>query len=123
MRQGGIEMLVSVSRDPIWGPMIAIGFGGVLVELLDDVAITPLPVGRAEIITLLGKLRGAKLLEGYRGGGAIDLDQLADAIVAIGEAALDFGPTLEVLEINPLLVSPERVEALDALIGWQKDNA
>jgi acyl-CoA synthetase (NDP forming) len=123
MRQGGLELLVSVSRDAIWGPIIAIGFGGTLVELLDDVAITPLPAGRAEIRTQLGKLRGAKLLRGYRGGGAVDLDRLADAIVAIGDAALGFGPDLEVLEINPLLVSPERIEALDALIGWQKESA
>ncbi len=122
MRQGGIELLVSVSRDPIWGPMIAVGFGGVLVELLDDVAITPLPAGRTEILALLRKLRGAKLLQGYRGGGAVDLDNLAEAIGAIGNAALGFGPELEVLEINPLLVSPERIEALDALIGW-KDTA
>jgi hypothetical protein len=120
MRQGGIELLVSVSRDPIWGPMIAVGFGGVLVELLDDVAITPLPAGRAEIRGLLGKLRGAKLLHGYRGSGAIDLDRLADAIVAVGDAALEFGADLEVLEINPLLASSERIEALDALIGWKE---
>lgn len=123
MRQGGFELLVSVSRDAIWGPIITIGFGGTLVELLDDVAITPLPAGRAEIRALLGRLRGAKLLAGYRGGGAVDLDRLADAIVAIGDAALGFGPALEVLEINPLLVSPERIEALDALIGWRKESA
>jgi len=123
MRQAGIELLVSVSRDPIWGPIITVGFGGTLVELLDDVAITPLPAGRAEIRALLARLRGAKLLSGYRGGAAVDLDRLADAIVAIGDAALGFGPDLAVLEINPLLVSPERIEALDALIGWQKDSA
>jgi len=123
MRQAGIELLVSVSRDPIWGPIITVGFGGTLVELLDDVAITPLPAGSAEIRALLARLRGAKLLSGYRGGAAVDLDRLADAIVAIGDAALGFGPDLAVLEINPLLVSPERIEALDALIGWQKDSA
>jgi hypothetical protein len=120
MRQGGLELLVSVSRDAIWGPVITVGFGGTLVELLDDVAITPLPAGRAEIRALLGKLRGAKLLQGYRGGAAIDLDRLASAIAAIGDAALGFGPNLDVLEINPLLVSPERIEALDALIGWKE---
>jgi acyl-CoA synthetase (NDP forming) len=123
MRQGGIELLVSVSRDTIWGPIITLGFGGTLVELLDDVAITPLPAGRGEIRASLGKLRGAKLLEGYRGGDAVDLDKLADAIVAIGNAALGFGPDLELLEINPLLVSPKRIEALDALIGWRKEDA
>jgi len=123
MAPPGIELLVSVSRDPIWGPIITVGFGGTLVELLDDVAITPLPAGSAEIRALLARLRGAKLLSGYRGGAAADLDRLADAIVAIGDAALGFGPDLAVLEINPLLVSPERIEALDALIGWQKDSA
>jgi acyl-CoA synthetase (NDP forming) len=123
MRQGGLELLVSVSRDPIWGPMIAVGFGGVLVELLDDAAITPLPAGRDEIIELLRRLRGAALLDGYRGGAAVDIDRLADAIVAIGDAALGFGAELDLLEINPLLVSAGRTEALDALIGWRKDPA
>jgi hypothetical protein len=119
MRDSGLELLVSVTRDPIWGPMIAVGLGGVMVELLDDVMVTPLPAGRAEVREMLGRLRGAKLFAGYRGAPPVDLDRLADAIVAIGQAALRFGPDLEVLEINPLLVSAERIEALDALAGWK----
>ncbi len=118
MRQGGLELLVGITRDPTWGPMITVGFGGVLVELLADVAISPLPVKRENVVAMLGRLRGAKLLEGFRGAPAADMDRLADAIVRIGEAALALGPKLESLEVNPLIVRGGDVEALDGLVIW-----
>ena len=118
MRRGGIELLVGVTRDPSWGPTITFGFGGVLVEVLGDVAIAPLPVDREEILEKLQALRGARLLHGYRGAAAADLSRLAEVIVAIGEAALRLGPELASLEINPLLVDGSRIEALDGLVTW-----
>jgi acetate---CoA ligase (ADP-forming) len=118
MRGKGIELLVGITRDPVWGPMLAVGFGGVLVEMLADVAIAPLPVDRDGVKDMLGSLRGAKLLAGYRGAAGADLDLVADAIVAIAKAALAMGGNLDSLEVNPLLVGDGRVEALDALAIW-----
>lgn len=119
MRGPGVELLVGLKRDPIWGPMLAVGLGGVLVELLADVVIAPLPVDHDGVRAMLGSLRGAKLLQGYRGGAAVDLDQVADAIVGIAGVALAMGANLDSLEVNPLLVGDGRVEALDALAIWQ----
>jgi acyl-CoA synthetase (NDP forming) len=119
MRSGGIELLVGVKRDANWGLTLAVGLGGVLVELLSDVALTPLPVSKQEVIQMLGRLRGAKLLQGFRGGPPADLEATADIIVRIGEAAMALGPGLESLEINPLWVLGNEIEALDALVTWR----
>ena len=118
MRQGGIEMFVGVARDPDWGHVIAVGFGGVWIELLNDTALRPLPIGPEDARAMLAELRAAPLLSGYRGAAPIDLAALADAIVAIGDAALALGPELATLEINPLLVAADRIEALDALATY-----
>jgi acyl-CoA synthetase (NDP forming) len=119
MRQGGVELLVGVRHDATWGPTITIGFGGVLVELLADVAIATLPVGRAEVLDMLSRLRGRKLLQGFRNSAATDLDHLADVIVNIGNAALALSPSLDSLEVNPLLVRGNEIEALDGLVIWR----
>lgn len=121
MRSGGLEMLVGVRRDPTWGPVIAVGFGGVLVEMLADVAITPLPVDESQAKALLTGLRGARLLNGFRGSPPADIDRLAQVIVAIGEAALSLGGGLAELEVNPLRVAGAEIEALDGLVVWQEE--
>ena len=64
MRSGGLELFVGCTRDPQWGPVIAVGLGGVWVEVLQDVALRPLPIDAAEVRRMLGELRGAKLLHG-----------------------------------------------------------
>ena len=118
MRERGVELLVGVHRDAQWGPVLALGLGGVLVEVLGDVALRLLPVDAAEVRRMLGGLRGAALLDGARGLPAADLDAVAQAVVAVGAAALAAGPDLSVLEVNPLWVRGAEVEALDALMEW-----
>jgi acyl-CoA synthetase (NDP forming) len=119
MRPRGVELFVGVSRDPQWGPVLAIGLGGIWVEVLKDVALRLLPVDPAEVKRALLSLRGAALLQGARGVPAADLDAVAQAVTRIGQAALAFGPDLVALDVNPLWVHGERVEALDALCVWQ----
>lgn len=123
MRPRGIELLVGISRDAQWGgPVLALGLGGVWVEALEDVALRLLPVDAAEVKRALAGLRGAKLLRGGRGVPAADLDAVAAAVVAIGQAARAFGPQLATLEVNPLWVHGSQVEALDALCLWDEGN-
>ncbi len=119
MRERGIELFVGVSRDAQWGPVLAVGLGGIWVEMLQDVALCLLPVDAAEIRRMLTGLRGAKLLAGSRGLPAADLDAVADAVARIGDAALGLGSDLVALDVNPLWVRGDRVEALDALCVWQ----
>ncbi len=121
MRRDGPELFVGIARDPDWGLAIAVGLGGVWVEILNDSAVRLLPIGNADAQAMLRSLRAAKLFDGYRGAPAVDLTRLADVIVRIGNAALSLGTDMAALEINPLWVSGAAVEALDALIVWQDD--
>lgn len=115
-RRGGVELLVGLHRDPAWGPVLVLGMGGVLVEVLADVAIRPLPVSRQDITAMLGELRGFPLLAGVRGRAAADLNAVADAVLGVTRAAQAWGVQWESIDVNPLVVDGDRVEALDALV-------
>ena len=119
MRSGGLELFVGVARDPDWGLAMAVGLGGVWIEVLKDSAVRLLPIGLEGARQMLLSLRAAPVLQGYRGTPAADLDRLAEVIVAVGQAAVALGPKLAALEINPLWVRGEDIEALDALVVWQ----
>jgi acetate---CoA ligase (ADP-forming) len=122
MRRGGVELFVGTAHDPHWGPMIAVGVGGIWVEALADTALRPLPVSRGDVLDMLGSLRAARILQGFRGAPPVDIEATADAIVKIGRAALAFGDELVSLEINPLMAYADRVEALDGLMVWADDE-
>jgi acyl-CoA synthetase (NDP forming) len=115
MRSGGTEVLAGVSVDPAFGPVLAVGLGGLFVEVLRDVSLRVLPAGADEVSRMLGELRGLPLLTGARGGTPADLDALAKVISDIGELACSMSG-LRALEINPLWVCGNQVEALDVLV-------
>jgi acyl-CoA synthetase (NDP forming) len=123
MRETGTEIFVGITRDADWGMALALGLGGIWVEALKDSAVRLLPVSRSEVGEMLRSLRGYSLLRGFRGAPAVDCDALADVVVAIGKAVLALGPNVSALEVNPLLVSGARIEALDGLVVWQEENA
>ncbi len=116
MREPGVELLVGVTVDPSFGPVIAVALGGIWVEILKDTALRVLPVTRRQVIAMVDRLRGSALLKGARGAKPVDLDQLADVIVRIADAALSLGNALESLEVNPLRISSSGIEALDVLV-------
>lgn len=123
MRAGpGVELFVGVLRDPLWGPAIAVGLGGIWVEVLRDTAIRLLPVTPEEVLEMFAELRGAMLLDGYRGTPGIDRQAAAEAVARIGEAALALGPALASLEVNPLRATVTGAEALDALAIWTEEG-
>jgi acyl-CoA synthetase (NDP forming) len=116
MRTGGTELLAGVTVDPAFGPVLAVGLGGIWVEVLNDTSLRLLPVDAAEVRRMLGELRGLPLLQGARGTAPASLDAVAGAIAALGEAALALDGTLRALEVNPLWVNGDQVEALDVLV-------
>lgn len=118
-RSGGTELLVGIVRDEAWGPTLAVGLGGIWVEVMKDTALRVLPVGPAEVRKALMDLRGIDMLRGARGTEPADLDVVADVVARVAALAVGLGDDLESLEINPLLVQGSRVEALDALISWR----
>ena len=112
---GIVELLVGVQSDPVFGPVLSLGVGGVLAELVRDVVHLLLPVDAADIRRALLGLRCAPLLTGYRGGVAADLDGAVD--VACRVAALVLArPEVVALEINPLIVTADGAWACDALV-------
>jgi succinyl-CoA synthetase beta subunit len=115
MRSGGVEVLAGVTVDAGFGPVLAVGLGGIWVELLRDTSLRLLPAGADEVRRMFGELRARPLLEGARGGSRADLDALAKIIAAVGELAASV-PGLRALEVNPLWVSGDQIEALDVLV-------
>lgn len=118
MRSGGVELIVGIVRDDLWGLALAVGFGGVLVHVIDDSAVRLLPVTPADVRDMLAELRGSVLLDGVRGSQPVDRDALVTAIVRLAGLAERLGDSLESIEINPLRASGSTVEALDASIIW-----
>jgi acyl-CoA synthetase (NDP forming) len=107
MLAGGTEMIVGVKRDPLFGPAILCGFGGIFVELLRDVAVRVPPLDQAEALAMLAELRGAALLRGARGRPPADVAALADVLVAVARLAQAHRDSLRALDLNPLVVLDE----------------
>ena len=116
MRTGGVELLAGVTVDATFGPVLAVGLGGIWVEVLNDVSLRVLPVDPDEIRRMLAELRGYPLLTGARGQVAADLDALARVISGVGQAACSLGSALRSFEVNPLWVNGDKIEALDILV-------
>ncbi|MFD0381259.1 acetate--CoA ligase family protein [Streptomyces sp. NPDC127112] len=117
MVERGVEMVVGVTRDPLFGPTVTVGLGGVLVEVLHDAAVRVPPFGEDQARTMLRELRGAALLDGVRGAPPADVDALVEVVLRVQRMALELGDDLSELDINPLMVLPrgQGAVALDAL--------
>jgi hypothetical protein len=111
----GPELSLGLARDHELGPLLVVGAGGVLVELLADRAVALPPVSPGQAHQMLGTLRVARLLAGVRGQPRADLDAVAAAITGLSELATELGDVLEALDINPLICGPDRAVAVDAL--------
>jgi acetate---CoA ligase (ADP-forming) len=121
MASEGVEMILGIKRDPLFGPVVICGFGGILVELLKDVSIGMPPLSPKQAHDMLKRLRGFPILAGVRGKPAADIDALCDAIAGVSTLAWSFRDQLAGLDINPLIVLPKGkgVVAVDALVEIQ----
>ena len=112
----GTELALGIVRDPALGPLLVVGAGGVLVEILAERAVLLAPVTRSAALAALRRLRIAPVLAGSRGQPAADLGAIADAIAGLSRLACDLGDALEALDINPLICAPAGPVAVDALL-------
>ena len=113
---GGVETVVGVSHDPLFGPVVMVGLGGVFVEVLRDVSFRVPPFDRDEAGRMVRELQGFPLLDGARGQRPVDVDALVDVIMNVQRLAMDFAGDVRELDINPLIVRPRGAVALDALV-------
>jgi hypothetical protein len=111
----GIELLVGTTIDPVIGPAVTVGFGGVFAEILADTAVRPVPLTTEDAIDMLRSLRGYGLLEGARGAPAIDIGAVIAVIEAVATLVAGSAGRLAEFDINPLIVSPSGAVAVDVL--------
>ncbi|HEY3418320.1 MAG TPA: acetate--CoA ligase family protein, partial [Armatimonadota bacterium] len=107
----GKEVIMGMSRDPQFGPMIMFGLGGIYVEVLKDVTFRIAPLTERDAREMQSEIRSAKLLTGARGEKSVDMDALADAMLRLSQLVTDFPEILE-MDINPLKVQPENGGAI-----------
>src|SRR3954449_1017507 len=118
MVKGGVEMILGVQNDPVFGPVVLLGLGGIFVEVLRDVTFRIAPFGVEEAHRMIGELRGRAMLEGARGQPPCDLDALAQALSKLSVFAAAKQREFTSIDVNPLLVRAkgQGAAALDALI-------
>jgi acyl-CoA synthetase (NDP forming) len=118
MATPGCEIILGVTRDPDFGPMLMVGLGGIHVEVLRDVAFAPVPIGSEEALALLGELRGVALFDGVRGARPADKAALAELIASLSRFAADHADQIAEIDLNPVIVHPQGhgLTIVDALI-------
>jgi len=118
MAPKGVEMIIGVVRDAVFGPIVMLGSGGVNVELFKDASYRPAPVDREEARAMLGELRSLALLEGWRGAERADIDALCRLIEQVSIFAAVFQDRVREIELNPVLVHPQGLGCtlVDALL-------
>lgn len=115
MADPGLELIVGMHRDPLFGPALMVGLGGVFTEVLDDVAIRLAPLRHDDARAMLDDLRGHRILDGLRGRPGVDRDAIADLLVALGDLAIR-RPDIAEVDMNPVIANATSAMAVDALV-------
>lgn len=116
MAPSGVEIVLGMKNDRQFGPLVAVGLGGIMVELLGDTAVRLAPIGETAARDMLASLKGYPLLTGFRGRPGVDVDGLVDAICRLSELAHDLADVIDQIDVNPVIASGAGVLAADALI-------
>jgi acyl-CoA synthetase (NDP forming) len=116
MISAGLEMVVGSQLDPTFGPLVVVGLGGIMVELLKDSAVELAPVDLPQARAMLARLRGSALLNGFRGAPPMQIERLAAVVVAVSELAADFADVIAEIDVNPIICTASRTIAVDGLI-------
>ncbi|MEK7208748.1 MAG: acetate--CoA ligase family protein [Patescibacteria group bacterium] len=109
----GKEIIIGLKRDPIFGPTILFGFGGIFTEILKDIALRIAPVSQEMALEMIQEIKGAKILTGVRGEKPVNINALAELIVKVSKLAIEH-PEIKEMDLNPVLVNPDSVFVVDA---------
>ena len=104
MLHGGREIFIGMTQDRQWGPTVVLGLGGVLVEVLKDISMRVAPVSRFDVEEMLNELKGVRILQGFRGRAAADIDAMIDIVLRFSQLSVDLKNDVDEIDINPLLV-------------------
>jgi acetyltransferase len=118
MAPPGREIILGITRDAVFGPVLMVGIGGIHVEVLRDIAFAPVPIGTEQALALLDQLKGAALLGAVRGAPPADRAALAELIATLSRFAADHAELIDEIDLNPVIVHPQGqgLTVVDALI-------
>ena len=122
MAKGGLELVVGLKRDPVFGMVIMVGLGGVFVEVLRDVVFRKAPITPAQAEDMLRSLQGAAMLDGVRGAPPVNMEALTELIAAVSRFGAGASERVAELDLNPVLAGPERAVAVDWLLIQDRDH-
>lgn len=122
MAPKGVEVIIGASRDPVFGPVVMFGLGGIFVELFKDVSFRAAPLTRYDAEQMIAQVKAARILDGVRGAPAVDKAALVDLILRIG-AIMELHPEIESLDLNPVIARPDGCELVDARIILTPEQA
>jgi 3-hydroxypropionyl-CoA synthetase (ADP-forming) len=117
----GVEIIIGLLDDPQFGPVIMLGLGGVLTEVLEDVSFRVLPIDRPDARQMLRELKGNGILQGYRGQPPVSEEMLVDLLVNAGRMGMDYAGALESVDLNPIAVWGDQHRVLDAKVIWHRE--
>ena len=116
-----MECILGAKIDPVFGPVVLFGLGGVFTEVLKDVAFRRAPFGKETALEMIEEIKGRDLLKGLRGQDPVELDLLAEAVSRLSLFAAAHRDRLHSVEMNPFVAFPDRCVALDALVMTTAD--
>ncbi|MEK6831454.1 MAG: acetate--CoA ligase family protein, partial [Thermoproteota archaeon] len=117
----GVELIVGIQNDPQFGPVIMVGLGGIMTEVMKDVAFRLLPITTSDAKSMLNELKGSALLKGFRGSEPIDTNMVAKMLVQIGKLGVDNADYINSVDFNPVVVYPKSHFVVDAKIILDKE--
>src|SRR3989338_745722 len=117
----GVELIVGVQNDPQFGPVIMVGLGGIITEVMKDVAFRMLPITTSDAKSMLNELKGSKLLKGFRGSPPIDLNMVSQMLVKIGKLGVEKADYINSIDFNQVVVYPKSHFVVDAKIILNKE--
>ena len=122
MLPAGVEVIVGSHNDPVFGPVVMFGLGGIYVEVYKDISFRIAPLTKQDALEMIDEVKGKAVLTGARGKKPMDLDAIADVLVKVSDLVTDCRDSIQELDINPLIVSENGLMAVDAMIVKQRKN-
>ena len=121
MARPGVEVIIGMSKDDQFGPVIMFGLGGIMVEVLKDVSFGIVPLAKRDAAEMIREIKGYPLLEGYRGQEAVDVSHLEELLLRVSEF-VEQNPEISELDLNPIFAYSDGAVAVDARVVLEKSK-